>query len=75
MHLADVSYFLQGQDGLPHDRKLLRPVLNLFNGDGVSGTSINNALIILNWNPYPTLVEYAPIFLDKGSNLGLNQRV
>ena len=48
MHLADVSYFLEGWDGLPHDQKLLGPVLKLFNGDGVGITSsVNNVLDIL----------------------------
>ncbi len=74
VHLADVSYFCQGQDGLLHDRKLLGPLLNLLDGDGVSVTSVNDTLIVLNWNPYPTLVKHAPIFLDKGGDLELNHR-
>jgi hypothetical protein len=44
-------------------------------GNGVSITRVNDALVILNWNPYPMLAEHAPIFLDKGGNLELNCRI
>jgi hypothetical protein len=48
VHLADVSYFCQGQDGLLHDRKLLGPVLNLLDSNRVSITSVNDTLVVPN---------------------------
>jgi hypothetical protein len=75
VNLADVSYFLQGRNSFPHDWKFLGPVLDLFNSNGVGIASINNALVIPNWDSYPTLVKHAPIFLNKGSSLELNRMV
>jgi hypothetical protein len=72
VNLVNVSYFLQGRNGSLHYSNLLGSILDLFHCDGVGVASIKNALVIPNWNPYPTLIEHAPVFLDKGSNLELN---
>ncbi len=72
VNLANVPYFLQGHDCLPHYQNLLGSILDLFHCNWVGVASINNALVIPNCNPYPMLIEHAPIFLDEGSNLELN---
>jgi hypothetical protein len=72
VNLANVSYFLQGRNCLPHYGKLLGSILDLFHCNGLGVASINKAFVIPNWNPYSTLIKHLPIFLDKGSNLELN---
>ena len=69
MNLPNVSDLLEGSNGFPHNRNLLRPILNLFNSDGGGFASIDHTLVILNRNPDPTLIEHTPEFFDKISHL------
>jgi hypothetical protein len=75
MNLVDVSNLFQDRDGCPHNWNFLGPVVDLFNCNGVGIATLDNVVIIFNWNPHPMLVKHTPIFLDKGCHLELNCRV
>jgi hypothetical protein len=75
MNLTDVAHLLEASNCLAHDREFLRAITDILDGNRRCVTSVNDALIVLYGHPYPTLVEYRPVLLDKGLNSGLKSIV
>jgi hypothetical protein len=57
--------FSQGRDASSHDDGLSFVIQNLFDCNGASVASVDNAFIIFHWYKDATLVEYGPKFMDE----------
>jgi len=71
VNLMDVPHLFEASDGLPHNRKFLRAISDVLDGDGRRIARVSYALIILDGHPYPWIIEHRPIFLNKGIDPGL----
>ncbi len=61
--------FLEGSNGGTHDRDLPGPIEYLFDGDGLCVPSINDTLVVLDWDKDTFVVENRPILLDERVDL------
>ena len=55
----------QGQDASSHDDGLSLAIEDLPDSNGVSGASVDNALIIFHWDEDAPLVKHRPKFPDE----------
>ncbi len=64
-----MANFLEGSNGGPHDRDLPGPIEYLFDGNGLCVPSINDTLIVLDWDKDTLVIENRSILLDKHVDL------
>jgi hypothetical protein len=57
--------FLESSNGGPHDRDLPGPIEYLFDGNGLCVSSINDTLVVLDWDENTLVVKNRPILLDE----------
>jgi hypothetical protein len=58
-----------------HDREFFRAISDILDSNGRCVTSVNDALVILYGHPYPALIKYRPVLLNKGVNPGMKSVV
>jgi hypothetical protein len=68
-YLSNVANFSLCGDAPAHDNSLLLSVQNLADRDGAGGTGVNDALVVLDRDEEPLLIEYRPKFADETVDL------
>ena len=63
--------FCQGQDTSSHDDGLLFAIKNIFDRNGASSASVDNAFIIFHWYEDAPVIEHGPEFMDEVVDLHL----
>ena len=72
MDLPNVSNLLKRGNTLPHDGRFTWAVVDFSYGNWASGTSVDNARVVLDRDKLPFIVEYQPILLQQAINLLLD---
>jgi hypothetical protein len=65
MELTNMAELVESGDGLFHDWGLSGAIVDFSNSDGTSSTSIDDALVILDWDEEAFFIKDGPIFLDE----------
>ncbi len=61
--------FFESSNGGPHDRNLPGPIEYLFDGNGLRVPSINDTLVVLDWDENSLVIENRPILFDERVDL------
>jgi hypothetical protein len=59
-----MANFLEGSNGSPNDRNLPGPIEYLLDSYGLCVPSINDTLVVLDWDKDTLVIENGPILLD-----------
>jgi len=69
MDLTDMAKFCKRHNTLAYNWYLPRAIVDLLDADGTSGASVDDALVVLDWNELSFVVENGPIALDEAIHL------